>query len=157
MSDSLKKWVIRSFVHFWWATWAIHWDRSFLLSNLSQSLTVAYLSWATWAIGSLQGWEFAHRFSKQIACFLPKNEWMSNLLKKTSDSLICSFLVRDLINSLTIAHFLWVTWANHSWSLTFSEQPERFAHIVPFWWVTWAIHSHHSPKKRVWAIRSFFK
>ena len=29
-----------------------------------------------------QGWEFAHRFSKRIARFLPKNERISDLLKK---------------------------------------------------------------------------
>ena len=43
-----------------------------------------------------QGWEFAHRFSERIARFLPKNEQMSDFLKKTSDSLIRSFLVSDL-------------------------------------------------------------
>ena len=53
-----------------------------------------------------QGWEFAHRFSKQIAHFLPKNQQMSDSLKKISDSLIRSFLVSDLSNLLTIAHFL---------------------------------------------------
>ena len=53
-----------------------------------------------------RGWEFAHQFSERMACFLPKNERMSDLLKKMSDSLIRSFLVRDLSNSLTIAHFL---------------------------------------------------
>ena len=74
--------------------------------------------------------EFAHRFSEQIARFLLKNERMSDSLKKTSDSLICSFLVTDLSNSLTIAHFLWVTWANRSWPLIFGERPERFAHIT---------------------------
>ena len=49
-----------------------------------------------------QGWEFAHRFSERIARFLPKNERMSNWLKKTSDLLIFSFLVSDL---LMVAHF----------------------------------------------------
>ena len=77
-----------------------------------------------------QGWEFAHRFSKRIACFLPKNEKMSDSLKKMSDSLIRSFLVSALSDSLTIAHFLWATWANRSWSLIFGEWPERFAHIA---------------------------
>ena len=41
---------------------------------------------------------------------------MSDLLKKTSDLLICSFLVSDLSDSLT--------------SLIFGEQPEQFAHIA---------------------------
>ena len=34
-----------------------------------------------------QGWEFAHRFSVQIARFLPKNVRMSDSLKNMSDSL----------------------------------------------------------------------
>ena len=42
------------------------------------------------------GWEFAHRFSERIAVFLRKNERISDLLKKSSDSLIRSFLVSDL-------------------------------------------------------------
>ena len=57
-------------------------------------------------MGIEQGWQIAHRFSERIARFLPKNERMSDSLKKTSDSLIRSFLVCDLSDSLTIAHFL---------------------------------------------------
>ena len=53
-----------------------------------------------------QGWEFAHRFSERIARFLPKNERMSDLLKKTNNLLIRSFLVSDLSDSLTITYFL---------------------------------------------------
>ena len=34
-----KKWAIHSFAHFWWATWAIRSHRSFLVCNLSDSLT----------------------------------------------------------------------------------------------------------------------
>ena len=81
------------------------------------------------------------------------NKWFA---QKTSDSLICSFLMSDLSNSLMIAHFLWATWANRSWSLIFGERPERLAHIAHFWWATWAICSHRSPKKREWENRSFF-
>ena len=67
------------------------------------------------------------------------------------------FLVSDLSDSLTIAHFLWPSGANCTWSLIFGELPERFALIAHFWWATWAIHSHCSPKKRKWEIRSFFQ
>ena len=52
-----------------------------------------------------------------------------------SDSLIRSFLVRDLSDSLTIAHFLWAMWANCSWLLIFGERPERFGHIAQSKWV----------------------
>ena len=47
------------------------------------------------------------------------------ICSKKSDSLIRSFLVSDLSDSLTIAHFLWATWANRSWSLI-------LVHIVYF-------------------------
>ena len=104
-----------------------------------------------------QGWEFAHLIFERITRFLSKNECMSDSLKKMSDSLSRSFLVSNLSNLLTIVHFLWATWANRSWSLIFGEWPEGFAHIAHFWWATWAIHSHRSPKKRKWAIRSFFR
>ena len=117
----------------------------------SSSFTHWSRSWV-----NMQGWEFTHQFSKRIARFLPKNERMSNSLKKMSDSLIRSFLVSDLSDSLTIAHFLWATWGNRSFLLIFGERPERFTHIAHLWWATWAIHSHRSPKKRKWAIRSFF-
>ena len=48
----------------------------------------------------MQCWEFefAHGFSEQITRFLPKNEQLSNSHKKTSNSLICSFLVSSLSN-----------------------------------------------------------
>ena len=55
-----KKWAIRSFLvsdlsdsltiaHYLWATWA---NRSLPLSDLSESLMVAHFWWATWAIRS---------------------------------------------------------------------------------------------------------
>ena len=44
--------------------------------------------------------------SERIARFLSKNERMSDILKKMSDSLIGSFLLSDLSDLLTIAHFL---------------------------------------------------
>ena len=57
-----KKWAIHSFTNFWWATWAIRsqslisserheriaYDHSFLVSDLSDSLTIAHFLWATW-------------------------------------------------------------------------------------------------------------
>ena len=63
-----------------------------------------------------QGWEFAQLISERIARFLSKNERMRDLLKKKSDSLILSFLVSEMSDSLT--------------SLIFGEQNERFAHIA---------------------------
>ena len=50
----------------------------------------------------MQGWEFAHLISERIARFLSKNERMSDSLKKMSDSLIRSFLVSEMSDSLTL-------------------------------------------------------
>ena len=55
-------------------------------------------------------------FSERIARFLPKNEQMSDSLKKMRDSLIRSFLVSNLSDLLT--------------SLIFGERPERFTYIA---------------------------
>ena len=81
-----------------------------------QALKLRYCQWrALYSAKSTQaltqGWEFAHQFSERIACFLPKIERMSDLLRKTTDSLIFlerperfahghSFLVSDLSDSL---------------------------------------------------------
>ena len=76
---------------------------------------------------------------------------MSDSLKKMSYSLILSFLVSNLSDSLMIAHFLWGTWANRSWSLIFGERSEQIAHdrsfplrdlckwlmVAHFWWGIW--------------------
>ena len=62
----------------------------------------------------MQGWEFAHLISEEITRFLSKTEQMSDLLKKISNSLICSFLVSEMSGSLK--------------SLISSERPERSAH-----------------------------
>ena len=80
-----------------------------------------------------QGWEFAHRFSEQIARLLRKNERMSDSLKKQA---ICSF-----------AQFWWATWANRSWFLIFGERPEQFAHNTHLIWAKWAI-THIAHQKR---------
>ena len=93
--------------------------------------------------GEYQGWEFTHRFSKRIARFLPKNEQMSNSLKKTSNSLICSFLVidlsdcsRSLISSERcewICHgrsFLVSDLSDTLTSLIFGERPKRFTDMA---------------------------
>ena len=68
------------------------------------------------------------------------SEWVIRS-KKMCDSLIRSFLMSNLSNLLMITHFLWATWANRSWLLSFGERPKGFAHIAHFWWATWAIHS----------------
>ena len=65
--------------------------RSFPLSNLSKSLAVAHLSWATWAIGS----------RSLISSERP--EWFAHGH---------SFVLSDLSKSLTVNHLIWAKWAN---------------------------------------------
>ena len=70
-------------------------------------------------VRKIQGWEFAHQFSEQIARFLRKNERSERFAHGLSflvSDLNRSFLVSKLSNSLT--------------SLNFGERPERFAHIA---------------------------
>ena len=62
----------------------------------------------------LQGYEFAHRFSERITRFFVKKWANKRFVKKNKQfahSLICSFLVSDLSESLLVAHFWWATWA----------------------------------------------
>ena len=69
--------------------------RSFPLSNLSKSLMVAHLSWATWAIRSrsLISSEWPEQFAHGNSCVLS-----------------------DLSESLTVAHLIWAKWSNEQMS-----------------------------------------
>ena len=50
-------------------------------------------------------------FLSESLVFCEKNERMNYLLKKTRNSLIRSFWVSNLSDSLMVAHFWWATWA----------------------------------------------
>ena len=93
--------------------------------------------------GLKQGWEFAHLIPERIARFLSKNEQMSDSLKKMIHSLIRSFLVSEMSDSLTalisserpeqIAHgcsFLVSQMSDSLTSLIWFERNERFTHIA---------------------------
>ena len=56
----------------------------YIYGGLCKSLKLGFLSDKK---DQKQGWEFAHLISERIARFLSKNERMSDLLKKMSDSL----------------------------------------------------------------------
>ena len=122
----------------------------FFLWFTTNLLTVGSIKVSTTysTVGSKQGWEFTHRFSERIACFLRMSQWA-----------ICS--KKRAIRSF--AHFLWVTWvirsdrslkkrewANRSGfflnvqknmilvkfvlneSLIYHERPEQIAHSCSF-------------------------
>ena len=133
----MSEWAIRSkktsdsFICSFW--WAIRSHRSFLVSDLSDSLT------------SLFKKEGMREFSKNLQKTLKDvkkydlwaKEQMSDLLQKNEQfarSLFyherpeciahgCYFVMSDLSNLLTVACLSWANWANRSQSLIF---PERF-------------------------------
>ena len=146
--------------------WFAH-DLSFLLSDLSESLIIAHLSCATWAIRSLRSEEMSEsfaslkKFKKMLKTYTKYNllnffEGIAHLLwakekwaicsKKPSNSLICperpegnahicSFVMSDLSDSLTVAHLSWATWANPSHLLIC---PEQFEHMSEWAMSEWA-------------------
>ena len=69
--------------------------RSLIMSDLSDSLTVAHLSWATWAIRSRS--LFWHERPERF----PRSH---------------SFVLSDLSESLTVAQLIWAIWANERMS-----------------------------------------
>ena len=85
---------------------------SFLVSNLSESLTVAHFWWATWAVRS--------------NCSLNKREWANRSFFKNLENLaICSQSLFWHKRSERFAHsrsLSWAIWANHSQSLIWSER-----------------------------------
>ena len=76
--------------------------RSFIISDLSESLTVALLSWVTWAIRSQS--LFCHEQPERFAHSR-------------------SFILSDLSKSLKVTHLIWVIWANEGLG---NEQMSKF-------------------------------
>ena len=76
-------------VKFFWA------NRSFIMSNLSKTLTVAHLSWVSWAI-----------HSRSLFWYVWP-DWLAHSH---------SFVLSDLSESLTVAHLIWAIWANERMS-----------------------------------------
>ena len=97
-----------------------------LLSYCFPFVTTGVIPCKDSSSSSTQGWEFAHFISERIFCFLSKNERTSDSLKKMGDSLIHSFLVSEMSNSLT-----WLIMSDLSESLM----------VAHFWCAKWAIRS----------------
>ena len=130
-----KKWANERFTkknerlaYFWWATWANSSWTLILVSDLSESLMVAHFWWAAWAIRS------HHSLKKRewaITCFFKHTKNVpKNLILDFLE--FCSFNMSDLSESLTVAHFSWVTWAIGSQLLLCPERSERIAHSCSF-------------------------
>ena len=107
-------------------------DRLYFERRIRKSLTYQFCPWKvspcyhpdflTKVGNSLIGFKWITRF------FVKK--WVNrSFAKKTSNLLIRSFLVSNLSDSLTVAHFWWAPGAICSQLLFCHEQPERFPHI----------------------------
>ena len=136
MSDSLKKWAIRSFTHFWRATWVI------------RSRSLSYL--ATWENRSRllicpeRPARFAHFAQKEWANLFIFLKSLKSCKKRTKLRFFPIFLGYRLLfvseranaqftqKNEQFAHLSWATWANRSHSLICYERPEQFAHIRSF-------------------------
>ena len=138
-----KKRVICSFVYFWQATWMIcsqllifggrlaqiaH-GRSLLVSNLSDSLSVAHLSWAIWANCS------------QLLIKMSNFEQMSGF-----PTLI---IPRPLLDGLPIfMRSSKSTWWTKNWDVPLTVQPSLF--LGPCWVASlcsWGVQKGHNRNK----------
>ena len=127
-----KKRAICSFTPFWWATWAIHSWSLIFGEQPDRFAQIAHFWWAKWAIcshGSLKKREWANRSFFYVQKRTKRYNFSHIFL---SESLIRSFIMSDLIKSLTVTHLSWETWAIRSRLLFWHEQPERFAHSRSF-------------------------
>ena len=140
MSDLLKKiWVIHSFTHFWWETWAICSHCSFIFGErLEWFAHIAHFWWATCSfLKNLQKIVPKKYDSKQILLSellvfckqkcesLKKNKWFAHLpIYNEQPEKIAhgrSFDMSDLSDSFTVTHLSWAIWANCSQLLIWSE------------------------------------
>ena len=139
MSDFLKKWVIHSFAHFWWVTWAIPSHRSFLVGDLSNLLTSLIKKEGMSELLIKKKTYKKHTKNKILTVFsqpiLSKSPIRSFIMSDLSKLLFAhggSFVVSDLRDLLTDAHLSWAIWANRSQLLICLQRPEWFAHSCSF-------------------------
>ena len=113
--------------HCWWATWAICSHCSLIKEGMSKSLIFFNLQ--------KKYRKRTKKYNSSQTCLselLVFCERKTDLLKKKSDSLICSFIMSDLSESLTVTHLSWANWVIHSQWLICPEQSERIAHNCSF-------------------------
>ena len=120
--------------HFWWATWAICSHRSFLVSDLSDSLTSLTkkegMSKLLIFLTNLAYIKHTKKIRFQI--FLANIFWANR-----------SFVLSDLSDLLTVTHLSWVIWVNRSQSLNWFERNEwmskwamsKWANSQPCWYL----------------------
>ena len=118
--------------------------RSFLVSDLSKSLMVAYFWWTTWAIRShrslKKGISESLIFLNQktyIKLFKSKNVYKTCLKNK----ILAKKNLSDLSDSLTVAHLSWAICANRSQSLIWFEQNEQMSKFPALFYSSIELHS----------------
>ena len=127
MSNLLqKKQAIPSFVHFWWATWAIRSHCSFWWATrgILPHCSLKRKEWENYLFifkltkkrtkKRTQVYDFSQVFFERIARFLCQNSKFAIRSKKTGDS-------------LTVTDLSWAIWANCSHSLIWSEWSEQMS------------------------------
>ena len=134
------------FAHFLWATWAISSPRSFLVSDLSDSFTplikkeglskslAFFKTYKKMSKKRTKKYDFSQNIWANGSFFVSEraNERFAKKNERFAHSLIYqeriahsrSFLMRDLSDSLTVAH---LSWANNSQLLIWSERSERIS------------------------------
>ena len=105
--------------HYWWANEGI----ARFLKKVPKNMILVTYFWASRSFVKLK--------SKWAIC----SKKRANRSKKRA---ICSFIMIDLSQLLTVAHLSWVTWAIRSQLLICSEQSERIAHSRSFDVIEWA-------------------
>ena len=122
--------------HFWLATWAVRSLFCFFQKNSIKT------------VKNVQKIQFYSNYFEQIAYFLwakekndrfaKKTEWFAHSLfcaeQPVQITHICSFVMSNLSDLLTVAPLSWATWANHSHSLICIDIFERKSKWVMCEW-----------------------
>ena len=117
----LKKWVIHSFPHFWWAMWANHSGHSPKMSFVSESLRLLTKNERPWVIRS--GRTFFCRAGNLLIC--------SSLIRS-----FCSNQMSDCERFAQITQDKWATVSKLLRPLRGNEDSERIIQVTQDKWAT---------------------
>ena len=138
-----NKWANEPFAHFWWATWTICSHSSFLVSDLSDSLPslIKKEGMSESQIFLNKKKNYIKHTKNKILDFSAKIFWANRSFDHLSWAIcsrlfIClewperfaysrSFVMSDLSDSFTVAHFICAKWANEQWANERSPSPEK--------------------------------
>ena len=138
--------------HFWWATWAIR-ERfahmavlkranermAHLKKKLTKKLLKTYIKydfiqkiWANCSFFYLSEWAIRTQKTERFAVlswatWANRSLWLFCHEQPERFTHGCSFVMSDLSNLLTVAHFSWTIWAIHSQSLICPQWSEQMS------------------------------